>query len=97
MKTNLRKSAKDAPFCFYCGLPNPNGDLLALAHSNSLSHGRGAYHKSEDIFGAIVCKSCHDIIDGRISGYSKDIKHEMHRVAHDRTLGFWWEKGYIKT
>ena len=35
-----------------CGLENPNGDLLCLAHSNRLEDGRGYGHKSNDLFGA---------------------------------------------
>ena len=91
----LRKSAKDAPHCFSCFAPNPNGDLLCLAHSNELAHGRGAYHKSEDIFGAIVCDKCHSEIDGRSGGLSKEEKHEMHRIAHERTLMWWWKNRYV--
>lgn len=93
--SKLRQSAKDAPHCFSCYLGNPNGDLLCLAHSNELAHGRGSYHKSADIFGAIVCHECHSLIDGRTGGLSKEDKHEKHRVAHVRTLKWWWDEGYI--
>ncbi len=93
---NLRESAREAPYCFSCMKPNPNGDILCLAHSNELRHGRGAGHKSMDVFGAIVCMECHDKIDGRAGGMSKDEKHEMHRIAHDRTLMFWIDRGYVK-
>lgn len=70
-------------------------DSLALAHSNSLVDGRGAYHKSPDSKGAIVCMDCHDFIDGRRGGLSKDAKREMHRVAHERTKAWWVAKGYL--
>ncbi len=95
MKTKLRESAKDCYTCMSCGLPNPNGDLLCLAHSNELAHGRGAFFKSADIMGAIVCQTCHDLVDGRRGALSKSEKREMHRIAHDRTLRFWWENGYV--
>lgn len=93
--TRLRESAKDAPHCFSCFAANPNGDLLCLAHSNELRHGRGAYHKSLDIFGAIVCAACHYDIDVN-PRLTKDEKHEKHRLAHDRTLMWWWTNGYIE-
>lgn len=91
----LRNSAKDAPHCFSCFNPNHDGQQLCLAHSNELAHGRGAYHKSADIFGAIVCGRCHDEIDGRRGHFSLDEKREKHRVAHERTLMFWWRNGYV--
>lgn len=90
----LRESAKDCPACTSCGLPNPNGDMLCLAHSNELRHGRGAYHKSEDIFGAIVCDRCHFDID-KNHKLSKEQKHEKHRIARERTLKWWWDNGYV--
>jgi hypothetical protein len=78
-----------------CSNPNYDGQQLCLAHSNELRHGRGAYHKSEDIFGAIVCQRCHDAIDGRSGGLSKEEKRERHRIAHDRTLKWWLETGRV--
>ena len=94
--TNLRKTAKDAPHCFYCMATNYDGQQLCLAHSNELAHGRGSYHKTPDIFGAIVCQQCHDEIDGRKGRHHKEYKHEMQRIAHARTLKWWWDNGYIQ-
>lgn len=92
----LRQSAKHAPHCFGCMKPNPNGDLLALAHSNELRHGRGAYHKSLDIHGAILCERCHSAVDGRNNDLpTKEAKREAHRLAHDRTISWWWTEGYL--
>lgn len=91
----LRASAHDAPYCFYCMRPNPNGDLLALAHSNELRHGRGASFKSHDIFGAILCKPCHDLADGRAGKLSEDDKREIIRFAHPGTLLWWIEQGLV--
>lgn len=92
--TTLRQSAKDAPHCFSCFAPNPNGDWLCLAHSNELRHGRGAYHKTPDIFGAIVCAVCHYDIDQN-PRLTKDEKREKQRIAHDRTLAWWIERGLV--
>ena len=60
---NYRQLAKKAPRCFGCGLENPNGDLICLAHSNNLRHGRGFAHKSVDEMGAFLCDRCHKWYD----------------------------------
>lgn len=91
----LRQSAKECPGCQYCYAPNYDGQQLCLAHSNELRHGRGAYHKSEEIFGAVLCQKCHDLCDGRCGMLSKREKREMHRIAHERTLLWWWTNGYL--
>lgn len=93
---NLRQTPKLAPHCFSCGLQNPNGDLLCLAHSNQIDLGRGAYFKTHDLLGAIVCQPCHDLIDGRSGNLSKLEKHQMHQSAHMRTLAWWIKEGMVK-
>lgn len=75
--------------------PNPNRGMLCLAHSNEQAHGRGMAHKSEDIFGAILCQQCHDEVDGRSGKLSRDEKRDKHRIAHDRTLRWWVDNGYV--
>lgn len=92
---NLRQTPKLAPHCFSCGLQNPNGDLLCLAHSNELELGRGAYFKTADILGAILCQRCHDLVDGRAGYMSKAEKHAMHRDAHMKTLAWWVKEGHV--
>ena len=70
-----------------------------MAHSNSLSHGRGSSFKSLDYFGAIVCADpggCHDQIDGKAGNLIKEEKREMHRQAHEKTLTYWFEIGLIR-
>jgi hypothetical protein len=94
--SKLRESAKDAPHCFSCGLPNPDGNLLCLAHSNALADGRGAYHKSNDLFGAIVCKTCHDEMDGRSGGLAFLHKREAHYQAWVQTMRWWINTGRVK-
>lgn len=95
---NLRKTAQHAPHCMNpeCMLPNPDGNLLCLAHSNELRHGRGSHHKTPDIMGAILCHLCHARVDGQAGKLSKDEKREMHRLAHDNTLLWWVQEGYVK-
>lgn len=92
---NLRATAKDCPRCMACGLENPNRDLLCLAHSNALADGRGAYHKSPDIYGAIVCLVCHDLIDGRAGNLSLLAKRDLHGEAWVKTVRWWIEEGHV--
>lgn len=93
---NLRELAREAPCCMGCGLENPNGDLLCLAHSNSLQDGRGAYHKSNDLYGAYLCQRCHDLVDGRAMLASKEAKREYHHAAWLKTVRWWIDNRKIK-
>jgi hypothetical protein len=90
----LRRSAKNAPYCFSC--ERVSDGTLVLSHSNSLRLGRGSYFKSPDYFGAIVCGACHSIIDGAVGGLSKEEKRDMHQRAHEMTLSWWMECGILK-
>lgn len=93
-KTSLRASAKEAPHCMACGVGNPNGDMLCLAHSNSLQDGRGIGYKSFDHFGAILCDKCHKKTDiGH--GLTKDEKRDYHKAAWVNTVRWWLDEGYI--
>lgn len=89
----LRRSAKNAPYCFSCH--KVNDGTLVLSHSNSLRLGRGSHFKTPDYFGAIVCFVCHSRIDGADTGLSKEEKREMHQMAHEMTLQWWFETGII--
>lgn len=93
---NLRETARFAPYCMACGLQNPNGDMLCLAHSNELRHGKGMGKKSEDSKGAILCKECHDYVDGRIGKLSREIKQAVHTDANLKTVEWWKKEGYLK-
>lgn len=78
-----------------CGMENPNGDLICLAHSNELADGRGAYHKSNDLYGAYLCHKCHQYVDVG-HGVSKQEKREYHKKAWVATMRFWIDRGYVK-
>ena len=100
--SRLRESAKDCPKCMCCGLENPNGDALCLAHTNELSQdgaetGRGASHKSNDLLGCIVCAQCHSLIDGVAGSLPKITKHTMQRSAWINTMRWWIQTGKVKT
>lgn len=87
----LRKAARDRP----CALCSSYGTTVA-AHSNALEHGRGIGHKAPDYMVAYVCQDCHDIIDGRKGGLSKEEKREMWMRAWQRTVKVWFEEGIVK-
>jgi hypothetical protein len=87
----LLKAAKDRP-CVLCG----NVGSTVAAHSNSLSHGRGFAHKAPDYYIAYVCQRCHDEIDGRSGGLSKEEKRDKWLSAFIRTVAIWFEEGVVK-
>lgn len=93
--SKLRESARDAPRCFGCGLENPNRDMLCLAHLNEVALGRGAYFKTEDMLGAILCPNCHDHVDGRKGGWTLTEKRLYHLRAHCKTLLWWINIGLV--
>ena len=82
----LLELAKEYPACDYCGIENPNGDRLCLCHSNALQDGRGASFKSHDLFGAMGCHACHDLVDGRNGTLNKHQKRAMHEAANKKML-----------
>lgn len=82
----LPELAKEYPACDYCGIENPNGDRLCLCHSNALEHGRGHAHKSHDIYGAMGCHACHDLVDARSGTLNKHQKRDMHDTANKKFL-----------
>jgi hypothetical protein len=96
VRPSLRESARHCPRCMYCGLQNPNSDLLCLAHSNRLQDGKGKGMKSLDIMGAILCSRCHDIVDGRINGFSRQMMQYIHSVAAASTRKWWLENNFIE-
>ena len=94
--SKLRKSARWAPHCMFCGLQNHEGNMLCLAHANTLSSGKGMGLKGRDEAGAILCNECHNMIDGRTCAFSREEKQEMHRRAHLKTMEWWVSAGFIK-
>jgi len=87
----LLKAANGRP-CALCGLV---GTTVA-AHSNSIMHGHGIGHKAPDYYIAYLCQRCHDEIDGRSGGLSKEEKRERWLDAFVRTVAVWFEEGIVK-
>lgn len=94
--SKLRESARRAPHCMSCGLENPNGNMLCLAHSNRIADGKGMGIKSKDEAGAICCDACHSLIDGRTNaGMDRFQRQDMHEQANRRTVAWWRKNGYL--
>lgn len=87
----LLKAANGRP-CVLCG---SMGTTVA-AHSNAQAHGRGFAHKAPDYYVAYLCMRCHDEVDGRAGGLTKDEKREKWLSAFIRTVAIWFEEGLIK-
>jgi len=86
----LLKDAQDRP-CVICG----SVGTTVAAHSNSLAHGHGIGHKAPDFMVAYLCIGCHDIVDGRAGGLTKEAKREMWLSAWLRTVSIWFEEGIV--
>lgn len=74
--------------CQHCGCDN--GTTVA-AHSNWPEHGKAGARKSDDIFVAYMCSTCHTWLDQGRGKDPTDVwddteKQEVWRRAHDRTL-----------
>lgn len=85
--------AKHAPQCMCCGAWN-KGDVVA-AHSNALKHGKGKGVKAHDLV-AYVCRECHDAIDGRDMGLSREARHLMFLEAFYTTQLWLLREGFLK-
>lgn len=85
--------ARHAPQCFSCGHYN-HGDVVA-AHSNSQSLGKGTGIKAHDL-PAYVCRICHDEIDGRTGGFSRDYREQMWLKAMAATMVWLFQEGFLK-
>jgi len=89
--SKLKKAANGLP----CVLCRSTGTTVA-AHSNSLEHGRGMGHKAPDYYIAYLCQVCHDRVDGRAGGLSKEEKRQLWTTAFIRTVAVWFERGIVK-
>jgi hypothetical protein len=53
-------------------------------------------HKSPDYYVAYVCQKCHDEIDGKSGGLSKEEKRDKWLSAFVRTVAVIFEEGIVK-
>lgn len=70
------------------------GDAGMPCHSNNSEHGKGGSIKAHDCFYASGCDPCHRELDqGR--SMTHDEKANAWRRAHDATMLYLWQNGYI--
>ena len=91
---NRRKLANKVPYCMGCQKVNTGGEIC-LAHSNSLSDGKGIGLKAPDDKGsAYLCLKCHDLVDGRSGGWTKELKRGFLALAAERSRKWERENGH---
>lgn len=79
--------------CAHCGR---NDGTTVAAHCNELALGRGFSHKTPDFMVAYLCHECHDVVDGRRGGLSRDEKRAMWNRAYAVTVSWWFRDGRVK-
>lgn len=82
----LLDMARDYP-CAHC---NAQDGTVVAAHCNELALGRGHSHKTPDYLVAYLCHRCHDHVDGRAGGLTREEKHAMWNRAYVQTVAWWF-------
>ncbi len=91
----LTRLANGAP----CSLLVPDvccgrDETTVWCHSNMSRHGRGAFHKSHDCYGALGCVACHHWLDfGKATRAEKE---EAFQRGMERTLFWLWSEGKVR-
>jgi hypothetical protein len=86
----LLDAARELP-CQHCGVSD--GTVVA-AHSNQLRDGKGRGLKAHDYRIASLCFTCHAELD-QGSKMSKQERVEMWEEAHRKTMGLFFDNGFI--
>ena len=100
----LREAARE----YNCVLCGKQKIFTVAAHCNDLNLfprefgwlvGKGAGNRAPDLLIAYVCGDpggCHDKIDGRAGGLSKEEKRAMWNEAYKRTVVLWFLEGLVR-
>jgi hypothetical protein len=89
----LRVAAQEYS-CVLCGKDKRH---TVAAHCNDAQY-KGMWRKAPGYMLAYVCGDpggCHDQIDGRSGGLTKQAKREMWNEAHKRTVRLWFLHGHV--
>ena len=86
----LLNACRELP-CQHCG--TIDGTVIA-AHSNQLRDGKGRGLKAHDYRVASLCYTCHMELD-QGSKLSKQERIDMWEEAHRKTIGLFFERGFI--
>ena len=93
----LRQSARNQECTINGPTCNRNRETTVLAHSPFKHlHGGGTGTKPNDIFACFACSSCHDALDGRSSGISKEDRLFYFVKGMSKTWELWVKMGLIK-
>jgi len=79
-----------------CQLCNIEDGTVVAAHSNQLVDGKGKGIKAHDYRIASLCYNCHFELD-QGSNLSKQDRKEQWDYAHRKTIGEFFDRGYINT
>lgn len=95
--TDLTKLAKGQPCLIRLpGICNRNPETSVWCHVRMINIS-GAGIKAPDVFGAIGCSACHDVVDNRAASYA--FTYEMRRLylleGVMRTLVWMMERGIL--
>lgn len=91
----LRRAARN----YACVLCFKDRRFTVAAHDNALASGRGVGRKAPGVRIAYVCGDpggCHDRMDGRAGGLSKEEKRSMFYEAHSKTVSLWFRDGLVE-
>ena len=104
MLEKLRVAAQNYP-CVLCGRDKM---FTVAAHCNDLNLfprefgwivGKGIGTKAPGYLVAYICNfpgGCHDHIDGRAGGLTKEVKRAMWDDAYKRTVALWFLEGLVR-
>lgn len=90
------KKLLDAARLYPCAHCNRQDGTIVAAHCNELALGRGYAHKTPDYLIAYLCHECHDHVDGRKGGLSREQKRAMWNRAFVQTHAWLWRDGIVK-
>lgn len=83
-------------------LPGCHAIPTEPAHSNRSDDGKGGSQKADDIFVAIACRHCHDVLDRRkriksdLVDFDATLLVHYHDRAIKRSIRIFIDKGVIK-
>lgn len=89
--SKLLQAARNYP-CANC---NRMDGTIVAAHCNELALGRGFAHKTPDYLVAYLCHDCHDAVDGRAHGLTREEKRAMWNRAYVVTVSWWFRDALI--
>jgi hypothetical protein len=79
-----------------CQLCNIEDGTIVASHSNQITDGKGTGIKAHDYRIASLCYNCHYELDFG-NKHTKEDRRELWDYAHRKTIGEFFNRGYINT